>query len=109
MTEQGKNDKYMTCPRCRMSRMTYYNNDDSIKQHVGYDRLNEQFRYVWYVGKANEDTTRHGTNKITKKTKKTDYNTETREYRGKNKHKISAKEMATITCDLCGDHVCKSG
>ena len=40
MTEQGENDSYIKCSRCRMK---YHRNDDSIKQHFGYNRSNEQF------------------------------------------------------------------
>ena len=46
MTEQGENDKYIKCSRCKMK---YHNNDDSIKQHFGYNRLDEpQNQFKWY-------------------------------------------------------------
>jgi hypothetical protein len=41
MTEQGHDDKYIKCTRCRCK---YHNNDDNIKIDFGYDRLGERFK-----------------------------------------------------------------
>ena len=41
MTEQSENDKYIKWSRCII---TYHNNDDGIKQHSGYNRLDERFK-----------------------------------------------------------------
>ena len=41
MTEQYSKDKYLKCSRCNMKR-DY--NDDSIKEHFGYNRLGEQLK-----------------------------------------------------------------
>ncbi len=41
MTEQGDDNKYINCSRCRMN---YHNTYDSIKEHFGYNRLGERFK-----------------------------------------------------------------
>ena len=43
MTEQDSTDKYIKCSRCKMK---YHNKDDSIKEHVGYNRVGEQKKHV---------------------------------------------------------------
>ena len=41
MTEQGKNDKYIKCSKCRCK---YINDDEHIKADFGYSRLNGQYK-----------------------------------------------------------------
>ena len=41
MTEQGNDNTYINCSGCKMK---YHNNYDSIKEHFGYNRLNEKYK-----------------------------------------------------------------
>ena len=112
MTEQGKNDKYIKCSRCRM---IYYNNDNAIKQHFGYNRLDERFKTCVKCRQYRLDNREKILQQGRERAK--DYYEENKdkileskkEYREQNKDKINAKEREQVTCDLCDANVCRGG
>ena len=108
MTEQGKNDKYIKCSRCRMK---YHNNDDSIKQHFGYNRLDERFKICMKCRQYKLDNRE----KILQQGRE-----RWKEYYEENKSEILEKDQKyienhkdylqqSIACDSCGANVCRSG
>ena len=41
MTEEGKNDKYIICSKCRSK---YINDEEHITKYFGYTRLEERYK-----------------------------------------------------------------
>ena len=46
MTEEGKNDKYIICSKCRSK---YINDEENINKDVGYTRLEERYKSMCKV------------------------------------------------------------
>lgn len=105
MTEQGNEDKYINCSRCKMK---YHNDDEHIKVDFGLNRLGERFKTC-----------------LNCREKKRPYNMEysktyyednkeailqkNQEYREQNRETIRERGKEEIECNVCGAMVRKYG
>ena len=75
-------EKYVYCGSCRVK---YHNNEDSIKENFGYNRLNERFRSCIKCRKSR------------------------RGYYDNNREEVLALRKLWVDCEVCGSKVCRDG
>ena len=108
MMGQHNDDKYITCSRCNKK---YHDTDDNVKQHFGYNKVNERFKVcamcrqykldnrerILQRGKERgKEYYEENKDAILEKSKK---------YRERNKDSI----YEVVKCNVCGVSICKHG
>ena len=108
MLEQHNEDTYITCSRCNKK---YQDTDESVKQHFGYDKLNERFKVCAMCRQYKLDNRERILQQGRERWK--EYYQENKdvilekkkEYRENNNDKINEK----VECSICGVSISKHG
>ena len=112
MTEQGNDNKYINCSRCKMK---YHNTDDSIKQYFGYNRLDERYKICVKCRQYKLDNRERILQRGRERAK--EYYEENHEallakgkqYRMEHQDQINERASQLVVCDKCGVRVRYNG
>ena len=112
MTEQGNDNKYINCSRCKMK---YHNTDDSIKQHFGYNRLDERYKVCVKCRQYKLDNRAYILEKGRERGKEYYYENheallaKNKQYRQDHTEQLNEKASKLVACDKCGEYVRYNG